>query len=449
MSKGRYFIKTLGCKLNQYDQAAMEEQLREMGFVPSSSSEADLIIVNTCTVTGKADAEARRLIRSYHRENKKARIMVTGCYPEREPELFTDMPEVSLVFGNYEKYHLAEAVRFLNEGRGKLFRLERERGGSTPVLPLTSFSGHTRAFVKIQEGCDANCSYCIVPKVRGKSRSVPLSLVIREVESLLSQGFSEIVLTGIHIGVYGRDFGEEKGFLTLLRAIVELPYQFRVRLSSLEPLEITPELIQFVARSEKIAPHFHIPLQSGSDRILAKMRRPYRRDKYREVVLAIRELIPDAGIGADVIVGFPGEEEEDFMATYRLIEELPLTHLHIFSFSPRPGTEAFHMKPALPKTVIKERVKKLRTLAKEKMLAFRQGFIGRELSSVVLSKRDEEGRLVALSGNYIPIKVPYEPSFIGRIVPVRIVELNDKGVFGIISSSATKERKEGLKVEKG
>jgi threonylcarbamoyladenosine tRNA methylthiotransferase MtaB len=448
MAELNFFIKTLGCKLNQYDQAAIEEQLGGCGLSPSSPFEADIIIVNTCTVTKKADAESRRLVRFYHRKNKKAKILVAGCYPERAPGVFLNMPEVSLVFGNYEKYHIKEALRFLNEEKGKLFTLDKKEH-PPPVIPLTSFCGHTRAFVKIQEGCDGNCSFCIVPRVRGESKSVPRELVIRQVESLVSSGFSEIVLTGIHIGAYGRDIGDELGLLSLLSAIVKLPYQFRLRLSSLEPLEVTPELIRLVAGSRKIAPHFHIPLQSGSDRILARMRRPYRAEKYREVVLAVRELIPDAGIGCDLIVGFPGESNEDFMTTYLLAEELPLTHFHIFSFSGRPGTDASSMTP-VPAIIIKERAGKLRELARRKMLSFRRSFVGKELSSIVLSKRDDEGRLTALSGNYIPIKLTAEASLIGRIVPLKVARVNDRGVFGLVSSSYTPElRKEGVRIEKG
>ena len=427
----KFYIITFGCKLNQYDSAVMEEQLLASSLVKGGSyRDADVVFINTCTVTARADSEARRWIRRVKRDNPGCRLLVTGCYAQREPVLLSKVPPVDAVFSNKEKFELSSILRELNRGRKPLVRWSNPlKEETTPFYPLRGFGGYTRAFVKIQEGCDAGCTYCIVPRVRGRPRSLPSSTILEQIELLVAQGYKELVLTGVHIGRWRE---EGRGLVQLLQMIEEIEGLPRLRLSSLEPNEVSPDLIELLASSRKIVPHFHIPLQSGSDRILRLMGRPYTADYYSHLLGDLRGRIPRASIGADVIAGFPGEGEGDFQRTYDLITSSPLTYLHVFPFSPRPGTAAADGRGKCPNGVVHRRTKLLRGLSRRKNYQFRLLFRGEILPCLIVGQKGREGFLSALSDNYLKVEVEGERRLINQIVRVQVTGVTEDSTLGNI-----------------
>ena len=427
----KFYIITFGCKLNQYDSAAMEEQLLSDSLAKANDyRDADIVVINTCTVTTKADSEARRWIRRVKRDNPGCRLLVTGCYAQREPTLLAKIPSVDAVFSNKEKFELHSILSELHSGRKPIVRwsdpLQEE---SASFYPIKGFSGYTRAFVKIQEGCDARCTYCIVPRVRGRPRSLPSRIILEQIELLVAQGYKELVLTGVHIGRWSE---EGRGLVQLLQMIEQIERLPRLRLSSLEPNEVSSELIELVAASHQIVPHFHIPLQSGSDRILRLMGRPYTAAYYRRLLEEIRKSIPRAGIGADVIVGFPGEVAEDFQQSYDLIGSSPLTYLHVFPFSPRPGTAAADKGGVCPQREAHQRTKLLRELSRRKNYQFRLQFRGEILPCLIIGQKGAGRLLSALSDNYLKLEVEGERKLINQIVKVRVTEVADNITWGCL-----------------
>jgi len=405
--KNTFFISNFGCRASQSEGASIHQELLESAATESASVfDANVVIVNSCTVTEEADREVRQLIRRVASRNPKAQIIVTGCYAQRAPEELAQLPGVRYVVGNSHKSMVGEmALRTFNEdfsshGRAETLCssifLEKEL---KPALHLGS-GGRTRAVVKVQDGCNANCSFCIIPSVRGRSRSMGADAVIAEVRDLVSRGYKEVVFSGIHLGSYGRDLPAKTNLYDLLCRVLEIAGLERLRLSSIEPLEVVPEIINLVADHPRMAHHFHIPLQSGSNRILRAMYRPYTRDYYSTLVSRVRVRVPDAAIGADVMVGFPGETDEDFMDTYRLIEESPLTYLHIFPFSSRPGTVAADLSNPIPDHVARFRAKALRNLIDQKNEVFRRELMGRELDVLTL----DDGS--AISNNFVRVSLP-------------------------------------------
>ncbi len=346
--KTTFSIVTLGCKTNQFESAAVAEQLQRAGYRRVEfESGADLVVVNTCTVTAATDAQSRNLIRRAQRLNPKARVVVTGCYAQVDPHSVRQLPGVSLVLGNEEKNSLAAHLE--SSRREGEIRVDDIRASTTiKPLSLSRFDRRSRAFVQIQNGCDAFCSYCIIPYARGRSRSVATAAVIGQVEKLSAAGYPEVVLTGIHIGRYGHDLQPRTDLLELLRRIESSRFSGRLRLGSIEPTELPEELLAYIAANPWICPHFHIPLQAGTDDILRSMNRHYSIAHYRNLLNAIRAGQPDAAIGLDIIVGFPGESERHFSATRQLLEDLPFSHLHVFPFSRRPGTPAAAMTKQVP-----------------------------------------------------------------------------------------------------
>jgi threonylcarbamoyladenosine tRNA methylthiotransferase MtaB len=338
-----YFrIVTFGCKVNQYESSGMAEALGRRGFVPPPPQAApDLVIVNTCTVTARADQQARQTIRRLARQFPEAQLWVTGCYAQRAPEQISALPGVTRVFGNPEKAGLEETF---SPGSGKLASQVhvREFGGQEPfqACRVSNFPGHTRAWLKVQDGCNHACTYCIVPTVRGRGRSLAVEDVVSSLESLAARDFQEVVLTGIDLGQYGQDLQPPASLAGLLLRLAPDAWPFRVRLSSLEPQEITPELMDALSGFPPLCPHFHLPLQSGAPAVLKAMGRPYHPEYFREVVLELHRRFPTAALGLDVLVGFPGETTSDFEATLNLVKTLPVAYLHVFPFSPRPGTPA-------------------------------------------------------------------------------------------------------------
>jgi threonylcarbamoyladenosine tRNA methylthiotransferase MtaB len=418
-----YYVENFGCRATQADGAALERQFEERGLVRAAApTQADVVVLNTCTVTATADSDARAAIRRVRRQNPEAKIVVTGCYAQRAPEEIAALPDVNIVVGNSHKHQLAEiALRDfaeVHESRGSDFLpLSRLTGkpetrsensifvsdifAHTELLAAPVFDAaneRTRPNLKVQDGCDNRCSFCVIPYVRGQSRSLRMREVISEVNVLVESGYREVVISGINLGRWGRDFAvssqlselnESHNFESLIRAIMtETPIE-KLRLSSVEPMDWTDELISLVASSRRIAKHAHVPMQSGSDSVLRRMHRKYRPWHYREKIEKIRTAMPTAAIGADVMVGFPEETDAEFEATRRMIEELPFTYLHIFTYSRRPGTPAAAMEKQVPVHVARERSRILRELAVEKKLAFMRGFVGKEIEAITLSAPDD------------------------------------------------------------
>ena len=432
-----FFIQQFGCRATQADGAAIERQLLSRGCTAVSEvSSADFVVVNTCTVTAAADAQARDAIRKIHSANPSARVIVTGCYAQRAPEDLTALPGVSWVVGNSHKPQIPQLIGALSLPQRSMLQQDFFPAASLETEPLSlshapakiltgsifarseflaapvlgGEGNHTRPTLKIQDGCNSRCSYCVIPFVRGKSRSLPPEAVLQEIRTLTASGFREIVLSGINLGTYGRDLSPRVEFSALLRRILDETSLERLRISSIEPLDVTHDLIDLFASTDRIAQHFHMPLQSVSDRILAAMHRWYRAEHYARRVELIRERLPHAAIGADVIAGFPGETQADHSATLAFIETLPFTYLHVFSYSARPGTKAAALPDQLPTAVIKRRARELRALGEVKSAAFRRSQIGCSLR--VLTLRREESSAApshsttpALSSNYLRVHV--------------------------------------------
>ncbi len=425
-------IATLGCKTNQFESAAIEEQLKEAGYriVPFEEG-ADLVVVNTCTVTARTDAQSRNLIRRARRLNLRCRVIVTGCYAQVDPAAIRRIPGVAMVIGNDEKRDL---LRYLaDESRRQLVAVEHPgRGEGAAPLRLSTFADRSRAFVQIQNGCDAFCSYCIIPYARGSSRSVPFAEVLAQVERLCRQGYREVVLTGIHMGAYGLDLEPPRSLTELVEAIETGTALSRLRLGSIEPTEITDRLIVRMADSGRICPHLHIPLQSGSDSVLQRMNRHYDAAFFHDLITRIHRQVPEAAIGVDVIAGFPGETEAEFEQTCRLLEELPLSHLHVFPYSRRPGTPAADMPGQLAGDVIRHRSAVLRGLGERKARQYAERFVGRTLELVV-EGGEEDGWRRGLSRNYLNVRFRCAEDRQGECVHVRVEGWEPAGLHGVLT----------------
>jgi len=462
-------IKTLGCKLNQYESEQIREQLARLGYTPIPfSSPADLYIINTCTVTSEADREARKLVRQARRRNPKAFIVLTGCYAEVAAEQLQAMPEVDLICGMADKHRLPE-----------LLPLPPASAPLSGPVPVEHFAAHTRSLVKIQEGCNSRCSYCIVPEARGPSRSVPFAEVYEQALALAHSGHPELVLIGTHLGQYGRDlqpsptvgrglvprreahdntetagykppphsYGSEADpsqpldVADLLLRLAAIPDVQRLRLGSMEPREVSPALIEMVRRggralgrppidgTGKLCRHLHIPLQSGGDSVLQRMNRPYTSAFYADVVERVHEAQPLAGLGADVIVGFPGETDEEFEATRALVDRLPVSYLHVFAYSPRQGTPAADMPDQIAPPVKAERSQILRELSTRKHQAFAEKMVGLTLETV-LQTVVSEGWLQGVTDNYLTLSVQAGEGLLGRLVACEVEGVEEEVLVG-------------------
>jgi threonylcarbamoyladenosine tRNA methylthiotransferase MtaB len=431
-----YHVENFGCRATQADGAALERQFETRGLARASAAQADLVILNTCTVTNSADQDARAAIRRVQRQNPLARIIVTGCYAQRAPQELSALPGVSCVIGNSHKHQLAEIVLDgVSPACGKFIPLatltpfgQRPTPNDERPLFVSDIFAHTellaapvfeaggphennrtRPNLKVQDGCDNRCSFCVIPSVRGHSRSLPLPQIIREVNTLVAASYREVVISGINLGRWGRELaagsarGPQPVFEDLIRAILDQTQLEKLRISSVEPMDWSDELIALVASSPRIAKHAHVPLQSGSDAVLRRMHRKYRPWHYHEKIEKIRAAMPTAAIGADVMAGFPGETDSEFDATRRLVAELPFTYLHVFTYSARPGTLAAGMPSQVPVQVARERNRILRELAAEKKRAFMQSFVGETLQAITLNvfRSGSVGELTdALTDNY-------------------------------------------------
>lgn len=423
-------IATLGCKVNQFESATLSDMLTNMGHKLVRFHEpADVYIVNTCTVTGKTDFQSRQMVRRANRANPGAAIVVTGCYAQLSPEHFLKMDGVRLVTGNGEKDRLPELIAALqaNSGKAVLVGDIKQAGAITRLAP-SSFPGRTRAFIRVQDGCDSSCSYCVVPSVRGKSRSMPPAAIADQLGLLAAAGHREAVLSGIHLGMYGRDLAPALNFLDLLRFVESSSPIRRIRLSSIEPQEISPEVIHFLTGSKAVCPHLHIPLQSGDDGVLAAMNRGYGSGFYADLARRLFNAIPDLAMGTDVIAGFPGETEGNFRNTVELVRSIPFSYLHVFPYSDRPGTAASAIKEKVPADVKNHRAAVLREIAIDKKRSFAEKFSGKRLSVLIENRRDSRtGYFKGFSENYIPVLVrDASPEHVNRIVGV-IAEGTDSG----------------------
>ena len=445
MRNPTFSIINFGCRASQSDGAAIEQALLQRELAKSrDGATSDVVVINTCTVTRTADAQARQMIRRIHRHNPDASIVVTGCYAQRAPQEIARMEGVTYVVGNSHKQQLAALVaenHLPDRGLPDSPESEARLPGGAQVYCSSIFEsrelrsiadmsggGRTRAFLKVQDGCSYRCSYCVIPFVRGDSRSLPLEEVLRQTRHLLRQGYKEVVLTGIHLGGYGRDLKPGSHLAGLIRRLLQEEPLRRLRLSSIEPLEVTDEVIDLVASSPKMAKHLHVPLQSGSGRILRLMRRPYQAHQYLDLIKKIRRRVPDAAIGADVMVGFPSETEEDHAQTRDLIRISPLTYLHVFPFSRRPGTAADRIKQDVPKAVAALRSLELRTLAAAKNRRFRESQVGRSLPVITLQAESPASPTRALSSNYLQVEVPGTDLQPNQLLDVQVTGLTAKGL---------------------
>jgi threonylcarbamoyladenosine tRNA methylthiotransferase MtaB len=430
-------ISTLGCKVNQSESDAIAGQLESCNWLPADKNgNTEVTIINTCTVTQKASMQSRQAVRRAIRANPNSRIVVTGCYAQTEPEALEKINGVHYIIGNADKHRINKILASdRNSADAQTITINNDLESSDPLkpAPLAVSSSRTRPFLKIQDGCDAFCTYCIVPYARGSSRSMPVANVLEGISALSVAGYHEIVLTGIHLGQYGGDLVPATSLSELLDRIDRSELIQRVRLSSIEPLELTDELIQRVADSPRFCRHFHIPLQSGDDRILKKMNRPYTVDIFRQRIVKIRDQISDAAIGVDTLIGFPGETDAAFSNTYELIRKLPVTYLHVFPFSARPGTPAASYPDKIPPDVIKERGEKMRCLGQTKRLQFYQSFIGKEVEILVESTRHAAtGFLKGLSSNYLPVLIDSDDDQINKLVTVKLTNQIDDSLIGTI-----------------
>lgn len=430
-------ITTLGCKVNQAESEAIAQDLLDSDWSPSADCDsAEVCIVNTCTVTHKASMQSRQAVRRAIRANPNARIIVTGCYAQTAPREIEAIDGVDYIVGHDKKLSISRLLVTKMDNAAEVdissFKDIREEHQFELMTTATSAS-RTRPFLKIQDGCDAFCTYCIVPFARGRSRSMPVENVLQSIEQLARAGFLEVVLTGIHLGAYGRDLASAGNLAQLLDRIEEKEFIKRVRISSIEPFELTEDVIQRVAGSDTFCNHFHIPLQSGDNDILKKMGRPYSSQDFGELINRIYRLIPDAAIGVDTLIGFPGESAAAFDNTYRLIDDLPVSYLHVFPFSSRPGTAADKLSNRLDPPQIKARCERMRLLGHQKRLQFYRRFLPTSVPILVEAKRDgSTGLLKGISSNYLPVFFKGNDDLRNKIVEVKIEKLEGDRLFGAL-----------------
>lgn len=428
---------TLGCKVNQYETEAMAEAFENAGYELVGFDEAaDVYVINTCTVTGLSSRKSRQAIRRARQMNSNAIVAAVGCYPQTAREEVENLPEVDIIAGTADRLKVPEYVDALRAAR---LRGEKEKINAVgdimkksafEDLRIERYKDRTRAFLKVQEGCSQFCSYCIIPYARGPIRSKPPEDVLKEVERLVEAGFKEVVLTGIHIASYGKDLGKIR-LMELIRMVHDVDGIERVRIGSIEPTLLTEEFVEAAAGLDKLCPHYHISLQSGCDETLARMNRRYTTEQYRRAVDLLRERIPDVAVTTDVMVGFPGETDEEFEKTYRFLEEIGFAKMHVFKFSPRKGTPAADLEGQVPGHVKEARSKRVIQLSDRCARAFNSRFIGREM--LVLYEREVKGSrglFEGLTTNYIRVLSPGNNRLIGNIVKTRLIRLENEYILG-------------------
>ncbi len=432
-----FYINTLGCKVNRYESDGIAADLEQQGASRVDRPDmADICIINTCTVTSRAGMQSRQEIRRIRKTNPAAGLIVTGCYAQTEPETVRSITGVDQVVGHDHKFRIPEMI-FQGDFTG-----QEPFGRDSVLLKNTAYRNFqttvkgemTRAYLKIQDGCNSFCSYCIIPYARGRSRSMKEKDIMEQLRILSDSGFNEVILTGIHIGNWGADLPSSSTFTGLLERIVREKPVNRVRISSIEPMEVTDTIIDLIKAGDTVCDHLHIPLQSGEDGVLKRMNRPYGTDFFKDLIERIHHAIPSACIGTDIIAGFPGETEKSFERTLSLVQSLPLSYMHVFPFSPRKGTRAAGFTDRVTDGIITERCSLLRSVSREKRLAFESKFKGETLNGIVLEKRTPEtGTLKAVTSNYLNVSVEGSDSMKGKMVDVKVEKWDsDKGLTGTI-----------------
>lgn len=433
--KKRIVVNTLGCKVNQFESASFITSLENGGCVIVTEKEqADVVIINTCTVTNKAGAQSRQTVRRLVRNHPGAKVIITGCYAQMAADEFLAMDDLAttdfFVVGNSHKEELIDVVLHQDQTHPRVLLSDMRDQKSISRMHVKRFGARTRAFLRVQDGCNSYCTYCIVPYTRGPSRSLPLQEVLDQAYAFEAAGHKEIVITGIHVGLYGLDLAGDLDITSLLSALCQATPNIRYRLSSIEPLEVTEKLLQLMAHQQNFMPHLHIPLQSGHDEILAKMNRRYTTEQFARVIATCRNALPDCAIGIDVLAGFPGESEDQFKHAQSFLEKLDYTYLHVFPYSDRPGTVASSLDDKISTPVKNNRVAALRALGEEKKNAFYSRFAGTVRPVLVEGHRDRQGRLKGFSDNYIPVYLLGNDDIMDSIVNVRIDKIIGTEVFG-------------------
>ncbi len=439
--RARAAFMTLGCKLNSYETESLKGVFHQHHYdIVDFDQPADYYVINSCAVTGHAEADARRLIRLANKRNPAARVIVTGCYAQRDAQALAAMPEVTLVVGNPEKtqlFQLLEETLHTQSQPGKVRASHVFKSGPTELFrfgeyaDVATVSPFTRATIKVQDGCNDFCSFCIIPHLRGKSVSRPVEAIIEHARTLAATGYKELDLTGVHTGAYGEDLDPPTTLLAMLEQLVRVEGLERIRLNSIEPTTVSEALLDFIAASPKICRHLHICLQSGDDEVLRRMRRHYDVASYGALIDRVMRRLPECGLGSDMLVGFPGETDAHFERTCRVVESLPFSYLHVFSYSARPGTPAAKYPHQVDPQAKKERSQRLRALGQAKKRAFAQRFIGREIEILLEGKRDKARQVFSgLSTHYLRVYVEAPEALVNELVWVRVTALDEDGVLG-------------------
>jgi len=418
---------TLGCKLNFSETSIISRKVEAQGFVKTDfNSIADVYVINTCTVTDNADKKFKQIVKQALKRNPEAMIVAIGCYAQLKPEELADVYGVDLVLGIEEKFKLPQYLgNLVKKQQAEIHACEVSE--SKAFFSAYSAGDRTRSFLKIQDGCDYPCTYCTIPMARGKGRNGTIEEAVQNAKEIARQGIKEIVITGVNIGTFLDESKENKrSFLDLIKALDKVEGIARYRISSIEPNLLTDDIIEFVAQSKKFVPHFHIPLQSGSNALLKLMKRRYLRELYAEKVAKIKALMPNAAIGVDVIIGFPGETDELFLETYHFINELDIAYLHVFTYSERPNTEAVKMKGVVAKKLRNKRSKMLRGLSAKKLLAFYDTQLGKT-HTVLFEKAEKENKMFGFTQNYVKISQNYDEKLVNTIQKVKLIDIDENG----------------------
>ncbi len=418
---------TLGCKLNFSETSSIGRIFKDAGYETTPfNSQADVYVINTCSVTDHADKKCRKVVKEALKHSPNAYITIVGCYAQLKPKEISEIPGVDMVLGAAEKFNIIEHINDLTKQEKAIIH-NGPIDETNQFVSAFSIGDRTRTFLKVQDGCDYSCTFCTIPLARGASRSGKIEDIVKQAEEIAASGVKEIVLTGVNIGDFGiRDGKRQDKFLDLVKALDEVEGIDRIRISSIEPNLLANEVIEFVAQSKRFVPHFHMPLQSGSNKILAQMRRRYKRELYAERVAKIKTLMPNSCIGVDVIVGFPGESREDFIDTYNFLNEMDISYLHVFTYSERENTIAAQMEGAVPGAQRSDRSKMLHILSEKKRRAFYEANLN-AVGEVLFESDIKDGYMHGFSKNYVKVRTPYDPLLVNEIVPVRFTSISENG----------------------
>ncbi len=416
---------TLGCKLNFSETSSIGRVFKDAGYETTSfNSQADVYVINTCSVTDNADKKCRKVVKEALKYSPNAYITIVGCYAQLKPQEIADIPGVDMVLGAAEKFNIIAHINDLTK-QEKTIVHNAPIDETNQFVSAYSIGDRTRTFLKVQDGCDYSCTFCTIPLARGASRSGTIEDIVRQAKEIADSGVKEIVLTGVNIGDFGiRDGRREDRFLDLVTALDEVDGIDRIRISSIEPNLLSTDIIEFVAQSKRFVPHFHMPLQSGSDKVLGLMRRRYKRELYAERVEKIKALMPDCCIGVDVIVGFPGETREDFLDTYQFLNEMDISYLHVFTYSERENTIASQMEGVVPGAQRSDRSKMLHILSEKKRRAFYEKQLDK-IGQVLFEGDEKEGYMHGFSKNYVKVRTPYDPLLVNEVIPVKFTSITD------------------------